>query len=311
MKNNILFKLLLAILCFLLLLTIITGVFYVDASTKNVKYTANDLEKIIDSILTCKQKDSSTISVQEFIDTILKKNAGTSPSDWYIIAIHQYKGQYDYNTYINALNTYIKNTKITKATDMQRIALTYSAVGGNEEFIQKAIDKSIGELGIMSYIYGLLLLDSKSYTSKENFREEIIEEILALRLSDGGWALIGKVSDIDVTAMALQALAPYYNDSDVSIAVNDALVLLSKRQLESGDYKNYNNRSCESVSQVILALGSLGIDFQQDGRFIKNSHTLMDGLLLYKLPDGSFSHTINGVSNDTATVQAMHALIAT
>jgi len=33
-----------------------------------------------------------------------------------------------------------------------------------------------------------------------------------LQLEDGGWAVSGNKSDADVTAMTLQALAPYYND---------------------------------------------------------------------------------------------------
>ncbi|HWT75988.1 MAG TPA: DUF4430 domain-containing protein [Mobilitalea sp.] len=311
MRNNLFFKLLLIIICFILLLTVITGVICVDASETKVQYTADDLEKIIDNILTLKQEESQTTSLQKYIDASLSKSAGTSPCDWYIITLHQYKERYNYNKYRKALDIYIKNTKIANATDMQRIALVYSAVGGNEEYIQTTIDNSIGDLGIMSYIYGLILLDTKSYTSKTYSRENLITKILSLRFSDGGWALTGKVSDIDVTAMALQALAPYYDDEDVSTAVDKALTLLSERQLKSGDYYSYNNRSCESVAQVILALCSLHIDFQKDERFIKEKHTLLDGLLLYALPDGSFSHTIDGLYNDTATVQAMNALVAT
>lgn len=310
MKNNLFFKVLLVIICFILLLTVITGVICVDASERKAQYTVDDLEKIIDNILTFKNEESQTTSIQKYIDTRLSKSAGTSPSDWYILSLHQYKGRYNYNKYRKALDIYVKNTKITKATDIQRIALVYSAVGGNEEYIQTTIDNSIGDLGIMSYIYGLILLDTRAYTSKSYSRENIITKILSLRLSDGGWALTGKISDVDVTAMALQALAPYYDDEDVSTAVDEALTLLSERQLESGDYYSYNNRSCESVAQVILALCSLHIDFQKDVRFIKEKHTLLDGLLLYALPDGSFSHTIDGLYNNIATVQAMNALVA-
>ncbi|MDF2841875.1 MAG: hypothetical protein K0R00_301 [Herbinix sp.] len=311
MKNNLFFKRSLIIIGVILLHTVITGVICVDASERKVQYTVDDLEKIIDNILTFKKKESQITSIQKYIDACLSKSAGTSLSDWYILSLSQYKGRYNYSKYRKALDIYLKDKRNTKATDMQRIALVYSAVGGNDEYIQTTIDNSIGNLGIMSYIYGLILLDTKTFTSNSYSREKIVMKILSLQLSDGGWALTGKVSDVDVTAMALQALAPYYDEVDVTIAVDEALLLLSKRQLESGDYYSYNNRSCESVAQVILALCSLEKEFLKDERFIKGKHTLLDGLLLYALPDGSFSHNIDGLYNNTATVQAMTALVAT
>ena len=121
----------------------------------------------------------------------------------------------------------------------------------------------------MSYIYGLLLLDSGAYTSTAFNRNDIIINILSLRQSDGGWALTGGASDNDITAMAIQALAPYYEDSDVKNAVDKALALLSKRQLDSGDYSSWGTRNAESTAQVIAALSALGRDCRTDSQFIK------------------------------------------
>lgn len=36
------------------------------------------------------------------------------------------------------------------------------------------------------------------------------------QLDDGGWSLAGSTADIDMTAIAIQSLAPYY-DSDAKL----------------------------------------------------------------------------------------------
>lgn len=307
MKNKAIWKI---IICFLLMLSISTNILPDNVAAKSSTYTADDLEKVIDGILSYKQSEAKASSVQEFIDTGLAAKAGTSPSEWYVIALSRYKEKYDYSKYLSSLDAYVKDMKTAKATDLQRIALAYSFTGTNDKFIKKTIKDSIGQLGIMSYIYGLILMDSRAYPSGKISREDIIDKLLSLRLKDGGWALTGKVSDVDVTAMTLQALAPHYEDSEVKAAVDGALALLSKLQLKSGDFKSWGVRSCESVAQVIMALSALDIDPQTDKRFIKNNKTLIDGLMLYSLSDGSFCHTVGGLSNDTASVQAMYSLIA-
>lgn len=306
MKNKLLIK---SIICFLLILLISAKIPSAGIMAKS-NYAADDLEKVIDGIISYKQKEAKVSSVQELIDTELAKKAGTGPAEWYILALNRYKESCDYSTYLEALDSYAENMESAKATDLQRMALAYSFCGANDKFIEDTMKDTIGSLGIMSYIYGLILMDSRAYVSEKISREDIIDELLSRRLEDGGWALTGKVSDIDITAMAVQALAPYYKENEVKIAVDDALGLLSKRQLDTGDYKSWGVRSCESVAQVITALCALDIDFQTDKRFIKDDNTLIDGLMHYVLTDGSFGHTIDGLSNDTATVQAMHSLIA-
>ena len=48
-------------------------------------------------------------------------------------------------------------------------------------------------------------------------REMYVEKIINSQLDDGGWSLLGSgESDVDVTAMALQALSNYTDNSEVS-----------------------------------------------------------------------------------------------
>lgn len=289
------------------ILILLAGVFCGSVSAQS----SGEYETLIDGITSWKMAQTNTGSVQALVDSGLSLQAGTGAPEWTVIALRQYKNSYAYSAYTAALNQYVSTMKSKSATDLQRIALAYSAAGGNAGFVQNTINGTIGKLGITSYVYGLILLDSGAYTNTPVSRDEIIAKILSLELSDGGWALKGNASDVDITAMTLQALAPYYRYADVKPAVDKALALLSGRQLENGDYASWGTRNAESTAQVIAALAALNLSGETDSRFVKNGHTLLDGLLCYRLPDGSFSHTIGGASDNTASVQALYSLVAT
>lgn len=136
-----------------------------------------------------------------------------------------------------------------------------------------------------------------------------VETLLSLRLDDGGWAVRGTGADTDVTAMALQALAPV-DDAAARAAVEEGLQLLAERQLADGGFSGFGAENCESTAQVLVALASLGVDPAQDERFIKNGHTVVDALLQYQLPSGGFCHEPGGTENGIATVQGFYALVA-
>ena len=107
--------------------------------------------------------------------------------------------------------------------------------------------------------------------------------------------------------MALHALAPYYGSLDhVTVCIDRALDYLSAQQNAQGDFGNGGSESC---SQVILALCALGIDPEEDTRFIKEGGSALGGLLLYHNESG-FSHLLGEKSNTLATQQAAQALTA-
>ena len=148
--------------------------------------------------------------------------------------------------------------------------------------------------------------------------------------------LTGKTADPDITAMAVQALAPYYNSGKsytyqlksekkqvsrtVKQVINEALSCLSLLQTEDGDFMSWGTQNAESTAQVAVALCSLNIDPQKDSRFIKNGKTLLDGILKYRMSDGGFTHTYAydkdnpsskpGKSNSMAGEQVLYALAA-
>ena len=126
-------------------------------------------------------------------------------------------------------------------------------------------------------------------------REKLIQAILDAQLSDGGWAFSGDEADVDMTAMAIQALAPYYKTNEtVKTAVDKALDVLSRLQQADGGFASGDSANCESCAQVVVALTALGIDPLTDSRFIKNGVTMLDALASFYVTGGGFRHTANG-----------------
>ena len=261
--------------------------------------------------------------------------AGPSVCDWTAMAFAMLDVYEDYEAYLSALQTYVTEHYETdgylhrsKATEWHRIALTVMALGGNpESFGTDANGNSvnliadgtynfggedIGAQGNNAYIYALITLDAGNFTvpnSARYSREYLINALLKNQEEDGGFGIMKGKSDVDITAMAIQALAPYSGQSEVYTAIDKALSMLSAAQNDDGSFTNWDNVSSESCSQVIIALCSLGLDPKTDERFVKNGNSVFDALMSFRLSDGSFSHNLDSKESDAiATEQAILAL---
>ena len=212
-----------------------------------------------------------------------------------------------------------------KYTEYSRVILAVTAIGrapadvGGFNMLQPLADfEQTVFQGINGPIFALLALDSGNYEIPENTvgstqatRDLYVDYIINAQLENGGWSLMGGEAEIDVTAMALQALAKYQDRKDVAEAVEKGLAVLSERQNDQGGYQ-YNaaeSVSSESVSQVIVALAELGIALD-DPRFVKNGNTLLDALMQFQQADGGFAHLMDGETDLLATEQAFYALVA-
>lgn len=289
---------------------IITAVFLLSGISVSAESndSVSEVMSLADGIVNYKLNESGETSVQEWINGYLTEKAGNS-SEWYIFTLSRV-GDYDFSAYEEALLRYLSENNVRSAVSRQKYALSLLAAGSKDSFIQNTADDSIGEMGVMSYVYGLHLLNNGA-ESKTHNKEEVVDTLLSLQLSDGGWALNGGVGDNDITAMTVQSLTPYYEeDEKVRTAVDKALSLLSERQLENGEYSSYGIPNAESTAQVLTALSGLGIDAYKDERFIKNGKTVIDGLLTFRLDDGSFSHEAGKAMSENATVQAYYSLIS-
>lgn len=262
---------------------------------------------MMDRLLAGRLQEAQADSLQDWISGALANDAGLG-AEWYVLGLSQH-GSYDFSAYADHLRSYLANTTVRSATSRQKYALAFLASGASDPYISATMEDSIGQQGVMSWIYGLHLL-TNGQTSTAYTADDVLAQLLSLQLPDGGWAVSGDTADVDVTAMALQALAPYADTDNVSSAIERALALLMVRQQDSGGYMSYGTDNPESCAQVLTALSALGIDALQDARFIRNGHDLLDAMQRFQLEDGSFSHTLGGTSSATATMQVFYALIA-
>ena len=268
-----------------------------------------------------------------------------------------------YTDYLNAMKSYVEKTYTenggtlhsVKATEWHRGVVAIAALGGdptsfgiyNGQPINLIADGSYnckvkggpGKQGINGWIWGLIALDTGVYEVPSDAayqRELFIKEILKMQLTDGvdgnkygGWVLggYGSSSDVDITAMAIQALAPYYNDDTVYTykneisgeevsktvrqCVDEAFDRLGSMMNDKAGFTSWNTDNSESIAQVIVALTSVGIDPQKDSRFITSDGlTLLDGLLRFRDTNGGFCHVVGSGWNSMANDQATYALVA-
>ncbi len=160
---------------------------------------------------------------------------------------------------------------------------------------------------VYGFAYALIALDTKNYESL--VRNQYVNKLLEAQLSNGAWGWNANGADIDTTGMVLAALAPYYNNnSSVNAAVNKALDYLSNVQAPSGAFASGLNENSNSTAMVLLGLSELGIDVDNDVRFIKNGVSVVDALCSFAVEGGGFGWTDNVEVNDYATYQAYYAL---
>lgn len=265
-------------------------------------------------------------SVGDYLASLGAPNVGSVGGEWMVIGLARSGREVAAEYYNNVLKYVAENINDkeqlhrSKSTDNSRVILALTALGydvtnvGGHDLLVGLSDLSyIKKQGINGPIWALIAFDSHGYEIPEGdvTRDALLGEILAAQLENGGWALSGSNADPDMTAMALQALAPYYKtNSDVASAVDRALNCLSEMQTASGGYVSWGSVNSESCAQVIAALTALGIDPLKDERFIKNGCTVIDALASFYTEDGGFCHVAGGKLNGMATEQGYYALAA-
>lgn len=270
--------------------------------------SGSEVSSWIEEILNTRASKAGAKDLQELI-WYFADNAGQG-EEWYITSIRQFRpGEIDYSEYRAAYEKYVQNTDIKNVTSRQRAALTLLALGSDSTYPQQVVEGSTGTAGIMSWIYALHILnngvESKTYTA-----DSVIDELLKLQLEDGGWAVMGDNGDVDVTAMTVQSLAPHYAEEKVKAAVDRAVDLLSRKQLDNGNFASFGDENPESTAQVLVALSSLGIDCTKDERFIKGGKNILDVMRSFRIGEGEYAHTAGGAFNPTATIQTLYSLVS-
>ena len=274
-----------------------------------------------------KKADSVYKTTGDYLAKLGTPGVGSIGGEWMALGLAR-SGRTVPEGYYDAVVKYVKdnidsNGRLdkNKATENARIILALTAIGkdvtnvdGHDLLAGLNEMSYLSKQGINGAIFTLIALDSHNYTPAGDVtRDKLVQAILDAQISgDGGWSLDGKNADVDMTAMAIQALAAYYkSNSSAKKAVDKGLSWLSSVQQNDGGFTSWGAANSESCAQVIVALTALGIDPAKDSRFIKNGVSVLDALCSFAVNGGGFKHLATETSaNGMATEQGFYALVA-
>ena len=218
----------------------------------------------------------------------------------------------------------------TKHTEYSRVILALTALGEDAtkftgsngtvyNLVEPLFEKNgstyrVSEQGNNGTAFALIALDSGNYydnATGTTARNAWINSLLDAQISGGSWGIDADFpgSNVDMTALVVQALAPYCStNANVKDAVDKAVKWLSAEYQKTGDYD-----SSESAAQVIVALSALNIDAKIDSRFQHNGISVLSNFLSYADPNSKgFLHDKqpNSTVNQMASEQAAYTLVA-
>ena len=267
------------------------------------------------------------------------ENGNSNGTEWAVMSVA--RGNVNatvwYDTYLSntaaavaARNGNLDNTG-KKHTEYERITLALTALGEDAtkfkgsngtvyDLVAPLFDKDesgkylVSKQGNNGTVFALIALDSGSYykdATGNAAREAWIDTLYSNQHSNGAWNIdsdhLG--DNVDTTAMAVQALAPYYStNAKAKAMVDKALEWLSYEYQTTGDYG-----SSEAAAQVIVALSAMKIDAKTDARFQYNGVSVLSNFLSYAdETTGGFLHDKqpNSTVNQMASEQAAYTLVA-
>ena len=193
------------------------------------------------------------------------------------------------------------------SSQMAKDIFVLSALGENpQEFcdydlVNEMIEKG-DYIGSCNYEVWILSAASKgNYTIDDDNKEKletIYEDILACQSEDGGFAYYpgGSWIDVDMTGMALYAIASYGKNDDKTLeAINKAKDYINNNKDAEGKFNNSN-----TTAMAILGLSSIGEDVS----------SLVEDILTYQMEDGQFKWIHEEAEgNYLATEQDFYALV--
>jgi hypothetical protein len=215
-------------------------------------------------------------------------------------------------------------------TEYARVVLAVTAVGGDAADVGgynlleplAHFDRVVSQ-GVNGPIFALIALDSKGYelpliedAENQASRERYLSYLINAELGHGtetagGFALAPTDAPFaDLTAMALQALAPYYGTGVPGLdeVVDRGLLTLTAFLEASEDFSAATDGliSPETYAQIIIASNALGIEPDDE---------LIAALMEYRVELGEeglgFSHVLGGDANPMTSEQVGLALLST
>lgn len=217
------------------------------------------------------------------------------------------------------------NESTASSTDIQRTVIALTSIGidasrtedgkGNVYNLIDKIANDDRDMQVNALAFALIALDSGNYDVPKDARwtrDALIGEILSTQIYNQGWNWSRDkiVSDVDMTAMVVSALSPYYNSrSDVKKAVDNAMSYLKIKQTGTGSFGSPVNSN--STAMVIIAATSLGIDpATYFGSSQIQYNAVYDLFTQFMTSNKLFGYTDNKDVNRMATEQVFRALLA-
>lgn len=300
-------------------LTAVEDVYTIENITADQTVTVEGVvEKVVEPALTWQEIMAKTKAYLTAQGEEKAPVVGSTNGEWLVLGLARNGAEADFfEEYYNNVVAYVTENidaetgrlHNVKSTDNARVILALTALGkdvtnvGGHNLLQAFSDTDyVPKQGINGPVWALIALDSHDYeipanadSTRQITREWLIEYILSKELADGGWAIGGQVPD-DMTPMAVQALAPYYNsNAEVKAAVDKALTVMTTM-----------TATPETYAQMIVALSALGIDCETDERFA----SVLDNMLTFALENGSFQKGMGSGANQMSTEQAFYAMVA-
>jgi len=251
-------------------------------------------------------------------------------SPWEAVAVHQ-AGMKVPASYLNDIKQQVIETKgeYRNITDYERDVIGITAAGGdprdiagynlvekiyNSDYCEKNESCPMTRQGTNGILYALIALDSGNYPVPSNAnwtREKLKKRILELQEADGKWTLYnGQGSPVDMTGIAIAALAPYKDEPEVAAAIKRGVDWLSAEQKENGGFADPQlGETSEAASAAIIGLTAAGVD-PQGAAFTKKDGNLLSYLIRFYNGAGQFRHTATGDADEVATEQGAEAMVA-
>lgn len=178
-------------------------------------------------------------------------------TDWTALAFSAYDAGAAKTSLRNFLTTY--SPSLTSATDYERHAMALMALGidpysgAGRDFISPIVNyfdgTQVGDAALVNDdIFALFPLTHAGYSASDEIIQKVVAFIVAAQQSNGSW-----VGGVDVTAAAVQALAPFASQPGVSTALTNAQSYLRGQQQTDGGFSNGFATSWSM--QAIAALG--------------------------------------------------------
>lgn len=255
---------------------------------------------------------SSEAYIREQLETAHNGDGVCFGYEWYIISMLRAGKTVDegiLDEYYSSVTETVKTwSSEVKPTDAERTALALTVMGKD---ITGVDGVNLAELiynnekltnGSNELAYALIALDAAKVEIPDDAvwsRESIIDSILSFQTTDGAFGLSdNETPDIDMTAISLQALAPYIKDEKIKTATDNAL-----EYLKSVDYSGNVN----SAAQILMAASILKLDVtNEENGFGNIENNLITVIETYRNPDGN-GYVFEERVSSLATFQVMQA----